>query len=133
MKRLRVTPLLALCLLIAACNVVRNSPTVTPGTARDLNVAFQLTQANKDYTTFFTDVGIAQRQGVLRTPQVVALNKVGNVVKEALDNANATFKTYQATKGESDRVKVLGFLKQATDKIAELLTERNRMMSGGVA
>lgn len=131
-RRILSVQLLMLCLLFTAC-AARSNPNLTPGTRNDLNLAFQVKQANDDYTRFFTDVGEARRQGILVTPQVNALNRIGNVVKEALDNANATFKTYQGTKGESDRVKVLGFLKQATDKLAELLTERNRMISGGVA
>ena len=131
-QKIKVLPVLLLCILMTSC-AVRNNANLTPGTASDLNIAFQLDQANKDYITFFTDVGNAVRQKILTPGKVQILNQTGNVVKTLLENANATFKTYQVTKDQPARVKVLEYLKQATDKLAELLIQRNALLSNGGA
>ena len=132
-QKVTILPVLMLCLIVTAC-AVRNNSNLTPSTASDLNLVFQLDQANKDYTTFFTDVGNAFRQKLLSPAKVQILNQTGDVVKTLLENANATFKTYQVTKDQPTKVKVLEYMKQATDKLAELLIQRNALLSnGGVA
>lgn len=128
-QKVRLLPVLLLCLCVVAC-AARN-PNLTSDTARDLNLAFQLDQSNEDYITFFTDVGDAAREGRLNSSQVQTLNRIGNVVKVALENANATMKTYQSNKTESVRNQVLAYLKQATDGLAQLFQQRDAILTRG--
>lgn len=130
-QRLKIVPLCFI-MIMAGC-AVRHNTNLTPSTASDLNLVFQLNQANKDYVTFFTDVGNAARQNLLAPAKVQILNRTGDVIKTLLETANVTFKTYQSTKDQATKDKVVGYLKEITDKLAELLVQRNQLMSGGGA
>jgi hypothetical protein len=123
---------LLLCTLLAGCAVQRNrAPQITPATASDLNLAYQVSQANKDYETFFRDAGDAQRQGLLGPPQILTLNSIGRPAQVALENANQTLRTYQATRDLSVREQVVGYIQQVNGVLGQLLVRRATMLNGG--
>lgn len=118
--------------MLAGCAVQRNqAPQITPATARDLNLAYQVSQANKDYETFFRDVGDARTQGILTATQVVQLNQLGRPAQVALENANSTLRTYERTHEQSARDQVVAYIKQVNELLGRLLTQRATMLNGG--
>ena len=130
--RNRAVVLLLCCTLLAGCALQRNrAPQITPATALDLNLAYQVSQANKDYETFFRDVGDAQRQGLFTAEQVATLNSVGRPAQAALGNANSTFRTYQATHDQPARLQVVAYIQQVNGIIGQLLLRRATMLNGG--
>lgn len=131
-RRLLAVQVMAIAVLLSAC-AVRNAPQLTSGTVRDLQMAYQLTQANKDYTTFFTDVGDARRSGALSNAQVVSLNGIGGRIKTILEQANATFKTYQATKDQTAFQQTAAYLVQVSDLLNNLIVTRTQMLTSGGA
>lgn len=130
--RRSLAPLLIAALLFSSCAVTK-APQIAPSTARDLNIGFALTQANNDYTTFFKDVGDAQRQGALSVVQVAALNTVGHKAKVFLESANKTYKTYVATKDATLFAKINAFILEAEGIIAQLIAQRAAMLVKGTS
>ena len=131
-KRMVVAVLLPLVLLISACAVQKSqAPQIDPKTATALNIGENLKQLNKDYMTFFTDVGDAQRRGQLSASQVATLNSVGHKMKIGLDEANKVFVTYSSTYDQSLVSQIEGYLFDAAQIYASLVTTRTQMLTAG--
>lgn len=129
-----VVPLLALTLVLQGCAVVRSqAPQLDAKTALALNIGENLNQLNKDYTTFFTDVGAAQRRGQLSEGQVQTLNTMGHDMKKALDTANQVFVTYSANYDQSLTSQIQSYLLTAAQIYASLITQRTQMLTKGAS
>jgi hypothetical protein len=121
----------ALAVNLSGCAVQSSkAPQIDSKTATALNVGTNLAQLNKDYTTFFTDVGTAQRAGTLSASQVATLNGIGHQMKTALDAANKVFQTYSATYDQGAAAQIQGYLLDAAQFYAQLITNRTQMLSG---
>jgi hypothetical protein len=117
-------------IVLNGCAVERAlAPQIAPQTATELNFAAQLDQAQRDYRTFFKDVGDAQRAGTLTTVQVNILNNVGHQLQTAINSANGLFKTYLQNKDAGLASQIAAFLLTATNLFAQLLTQRTTFLN----
>lgn len=131
-KRIAILAVAVIIILSIGCAVrSKNAPQIDPTTARDLNIAHQLEQNEKDYRAFFTGVGEARRMGILTDSQVEALNVFGRRWKTATENANREWKLYQETKSmeKYDRVQV--FISEALRIYLDLISRKAAMLGGG--
>ncbi len=123
--------LLALSLFVYGCAVQRSkAPQISAKTAAEVNLAVQLDQANKDYVTFFKDVGKAKASGQLTDTQVASLIKIGNEMKEYLEKANAVAKSYEINRDQALVVQVTNLVQQAMNVYLSLVSNRTTMLSG---
>jgi hypothetical protein len=123
--------IIALSISITKCAVQRSqAPQITPQTSFDLDTGSQLQQFQRDYTTFFTDVGNAQKAGTLSQLQVDQLNQIGYRIKLSLESANKTFKTYMSTHDEPTRLQVVSLVNQLTQLFIDLNNARISMAGG---
>lgn len=117
-------------IVLNGCAVERAlAPQIAPQTATELNFAAQLDQAQRDYRTFFKDVGDAHRAGTLTTVQVNALNNVGHQLETAVNSANGLFKTYLQNEDTGLASQIAAFLLTATNLFAQLLTQRTTFLN----
>lgn len=121
---------LALLLVLSAC-AVRNNPNISPRTKVELNVAFQLEQAEADYKQFFIDVGRAKKAGVLTASQAQKLAVFGGAVKTSLEAANGRFKVYVTTKDAGILTSIQALLNSVLKDYALMYAERQKMFQGG--
>lgn len=129
MRKLLVLPLL----LLTGCAVQHaKAPQIDAQTAVRLNLASQVDQANRDYKTFFTDVGLAERSGQLTAPDVAALNVSGNQLKGIIEKANALEKTYAQTYDAGLPAQIGALVIQATQIYTALYTQRAQLLAKGV-
>ncbi len=138
MKHRKVISLVPLLILVvwvysagAACAVRRN-PNLTPATTWELNTAHQLQLLERDYRTFFIDVGDAHRQGILTDKNVTDLNTIGHQLKPAIERANQGFKLWQTVRDESTKQQVVILLLEAQRIWLELATRRATILNGEV-
>lgn len=127
-----VVPVLLLCLLVSnGCAVQRSkAPQIDAKTAYALNLESQVTQADKDYIQFFTDVGNANRAGQLTPGDVASLNKVGSHLKIALDEANRLTKAYASSYDQGTAGQVGTLLAQVAADLVTLSTSLAQMKGG---
>lgn len=130
-RRRVILTVLCLVLLSNGCAVQKSqAPQIDPKTATALNLGENLKQLNADYRTFFKDVGDAQRRGQLSATQVDMLNNIGHGMKLALDNANKVFITYSQTYDQGAVAQIQGYLFDAAQIYATLITNRTQMLGG---
>lgn len=133
MERLMlVLALLAAPLLLSnGCAVQRSkAPQIDAKTAYALNLESQVTQANKDYIGFFTDVGKANRTGQLTPGDVAFLNKTGAHVKTALEEADRLTKAYASSYDQGVAGQVGMLLAQVAADLVTLNTSIAQMKGG---
>lgn len=124
MRLKRLAPLLILVTLLSAC-AIKNNPQVNAETQWRLNTASQLSQANKDYVQFFTDVGSAQKSGFLTASQVGELNSVGHNLKTSLEIANQEWAAYIS--GTGTKAAVIAAVLKAEEIMLQLTASRSNM------
>lgn len=110
--------------LLTAC-AVKNAPQINAETTWRLNTAAQLSQANKDYTQFFMDVGTAQREGYLNETQVSQLNAAGHNLKTSLEVANQEWAAYVT--GTGTKAAVINAVLKAEEIMLQLTSQRANM------
>lgn len=121
-----------LVLLNNSCAVQKTkAPQIDPKTANALNIGVNLQQLNKDYKTFFTDLGVAQNAGTFSASQVATLNVIGNQMRVVLDNANKVYQTYSTSYDQSLVSQIQGYLLDAAQIYASLITHRTQMLAQG--
>lgn len=129
-RRLVSSLLIAIVALTVSCAVRRN-PNLTPATTWELNTAHQLQMLERDYRTFFKDVGDARRQGILTDAHVETLNNIGHRLKPAIERANQGFKTWQTVRDEPTKQQVVALLLEAQRIWLELATRRAQILNEG--
>lgn len=123
MKRMIVLAILLVTLNGCAVQSSK-APQIEPKVAYALNLESEVTQLDKDYTTFFQDVGTAHKSGQISDKALADLNVVGNHLKTVLDEANRLTKVY-ATNYDSTLASQIGALiSQATIDLSNLYTMR---------
>jgi hypothetical protein len=122
-KRTKLVPILLLTVLLGCA--VRKAPQLSAETQWRLNTAAQLSQANKDYTQFFTDVGNAQRSGFLSADQVSQLNLIGHNLKTSLEIANQEWSAYIS--GTGTKAAVINAILKAEEIFLQLTSQRAKM------
>lgn len=132
LTRRLVVPVLLLCLLVSnGCAVQRSkAPQIDAKTAYALNLESQVTQANKDYIGFFTDVGNANRARQLTPGDVAFLNKTGARVKTALEEADRLTKAYASSYDQGVAGQVGTLLAQVAADLVTLNTSIAQMKGG---
>jgi len=133
--RIAAVAVLAVTSAVAAfdggCAVQRSkAPQISAATAGKLNVAAQVDQANKDYQTFYKDVGDAQRAGQLTADQVATLNAIGSKEKKVLEDANDLLKTYAANGDQSVATQISSLVVEAASLYTQAYTARATMLAG---
>lgn len=132
---IRSFPTVVVCLVLSValmgCAVQSSkAPQIDPKTATALNIGENLKQLNADYVTFFRDAGDAQRRGQLSAAQVATLNGIGHKMKIALDSANQVFQTYSTSYDQGLVAQIQGYLFDAAQIYASLITSRTQMLGG---
>lgn len=122
--RTKIALPLLVCLLLTAC-AIKNNPQVNAETTWRLNTAAQLSQANKDYTQFFTDVGTARKAGYLNNGEVSTLNGVGHNLKTSLEIANQEWSAYVS--GTGTKSAVIAAILKAEEIMLQLTASRANM------
>lgn len=112
-----------LALMLTGCAVRNNQ--ISSETQWRLNTAAQLSQANKDYTQFFTDVGNGQRAGYLSASNVKDLNNIGHNLKTALEVANQEWAAYIS--GTGTKAAVIAAILKAEEIMLQLTATRSKM------
>lgn len=107
------------------------NPNLSSATLWELNTAHQLSVLERDYRTFFIDVGDAKRAGILSDQQVAALNDIGHRLKPAIEETNKVFKAWQVTRDEPTKRQVIELLLQAQRIWLELSIRRTNMLNEG--
>lgn len=116
--------------LFSGCAVQRSkAPQISPQTAKVLNFATLVSEAQADYKSFFTDVGARAKAGQLSAGQVAALNAAGSQMRDALDAAGALAKTYAQTGDQSTAARISAYLQTAAQAFATLYQERAGMLA----
>jgi hypothetical protein len=132
----KIPAVLALPLLLAltACAVQHSkAPQIDAATTARLNLASQVDQANRDYKTFFSDVGDAQRAGRLSAPNVATLNQGGTQLKAFIEKANALEKIYAKNYDAGIATQISALLLEAAQLYAGMYTQRAQMLVQGGA
>ena len=120
---------LALCL--TGCAVQRTqAPQINAQTAFALNLENQVTQANTDYKTIFTDIGKAHRAGTLTDSDVASLNVVGAHLQGIIQEANRLTKTYSANYDAGVASQIGGLLAQIAADIAQITAQSAQAKTG---
>lgn len=123
--------ILVLALLTSSCAVQRSkAPQIDAKTAYALNLETQVTQANKDYTTFFTDVGNARRNRQLTDGDVTALNGVGHHLKGLLEEADRLTRAYAQSYDAGVAATIGSLLAQVAADLATLQAQIAQMKGG---
>jgi hypothetical protein len=131
MVRRMVIPLLVLLLAFQGCAVQRSkAPQIDAKAAFALNLESQVTQANKDYTTFFTDVGNSQRAGLLTSDNVATLNIIGHKLKSTIEEADRLTKAYAASYDSGVAATIGSLLSQIAADLVVLATTQAQMKAG---
>ena len=126
-RRRQVALLLLLLLALNGCAVQSaKAPQIAPNTATALNIGENLKQLNSDYKQFFTDLG---KSKAFTPGQIASLNQIGNKFRVVLDNANRVFQTYQTTYDQSLVSQIQGYLFDAAQIYASLVTTRTQMLA----
>ncbi|MCI0422761.1 MAG: hypothetical protein L0312_26660 [Acidobacteria bacterium] len=134
MRHKQTIAALTLAIVLSGCAVrMSQAPQIPPAVAWELNTAAQLEQLERDYRTFFKDVGAAQRKGTLTQEQADMLFAVGHKMKPAIERANLAFKTWQAAKSEEGKLQVTQLVLAATQIFLELSTKKAEILTGGGA
>jgi hypothetical protein len=119
----------ALCL--AGCAVQRTqAPQINAQTAFALNLESQVTQANADYKTLFTDIGNAHRAGTLTDADVASLNVIGSHLQTLIQEANGLTKTYSANYDAGVASQIGGLLAQIAADIAQITAQNAQAKTG---
>ena len=130
-KRRMAIPFLVLILTLQGCAVQRSkAPQIDAKTAFALNLESQVTQANKDYTTFFTDVGNSQRAGLLTASDVAELNKIGHHLKSTIEEADRLTKVYATSYDQGAASTIGNLLSQIASDLVTLATTQAQMKAG---
>lgn len=131
MKIRRLAPLVIVLALCSACAIRKNMNNLDSETVWRLNTASQLQQLESDYRQLFTDVGAAQKQGILTGQEVGELNLIGGKLKPAIEAANAEFKAYAAQPSADKKGQVIALVLTAEQIFLDLSTKKASMMTGG--
>lgn len=127
MKRLSI---MLLALTLSGCAVQHSqAPQITAQTTLQLNLASQVQQANKDYATFFTDVGNAQRAGQMTAADVILLNVAGDKLKGLLEKANALERTYAQNSDATLPAQISALVVEAAQIYASMYGQRATMLA----
>lgn len=134
MKQSRKSFAIILCtslLLLSGCAVFKKqAPQLPPALANELNVADQLQQLNRDYKTFFTDVGIAHRDGQLTDSDVTTLNAAGERLQTAIEHGNRAFKLWQSNRADQAQFAlVTAAIQEGTALFLDLTTKKGQMQA----
>jgi len=112
-------------LLISGCAIQRTkAPQIDAKTTFAVNLETQVSQANKDYTTFFTDVGTAHRNGGLTDSDVAQLNIVGHRLKTIIDEADRLTRVYATNYDQNIAAQIGGLLSQISADFTTLFAQR---------
>jgi hypothetical protein len=120
------------CLLaLSGCGLIhKNNPQLPAALANELTIADQLQQQERDYRTFFTDVGIANREGQLTDQNVSDLNAIGDRWQKVIERGNAGFKAFQADRNDSTKMAiVLAAIQEGTGLFLDLTTKKGQMQA----
>lgn len=113
----------------------KQAPQLPPAVANELNLADQLRQLERDYRTFFSDVGDAQRSGQLTAAEVGKLNAMGDKLKPVIERGNKAFQEWQANRADdSKKALVMAAIQEGTGLFLDLTSQRSKMArahSGG--
>jgi len=117
-------------LLLFGCAVQHaKAPQIDTQTTLRLNLATQVDQANRDYKTFFADVGRGQRAGQLTASDVAVLNVAGGQLKGIIEKANALEKTYAANYDAALPAQIVALVSQAAQIYTGMYTQREQMLA----
>lgn len=116
--------------MISGCALLRkHNPELPANVALELNLADQLRQLERDYKTFFTDVGDAERSGQLTTAQVQKLNEVGHKLQPVIEHGNAAFKSWQANRADDSlKAAVTAAIQEGTALMLQLTSQQRVML-----
>jgi len=126
-KRKMQSVALALVLCLTTACAVRNAPQIEQQTQFELNTASQLNDLQRDYQTFFKDLGDAQRQGIVNTGQIAVLNEIGGRLKQSIEIANGEFKAFMSAPNSDKKSQVIAAALKAEQILLELTTKRSQM------
>lgn len=115
--------------MVNGCAVFhKQAPQLPPAVATELNLADQLRQLERDYRTFFSDVGDAQRSGQLTAAEVAKLNTVGDKLKPVIERGNKAFQEWQANRADdSKKAMVMAAIQEGTGLFLDLTSQRSKM------
>lgn len=125
------TPLIfTMFLWMNGCALMRKqNPQLPPNVALELNLADQLRQLERDYRTFFKDVGDAERSGQLTAEQVGKLNAIGHKLQPTIEHGNSAFKQWQANRADDSlKAAVMAAIQEGTALMLELTSQQRTML-----
>jgi hypothetical protein len=122
---------LILLFLLTGCAVQHSqAPQIDAKTTYAINLESQVTQVNKDYASFFTDVGNAQRAGQLSASDVARMNVIGSHLKGIIEEADRLTKTYGQNYDASVAAQIGSLLAQAALDLSNLSVLRAAATGG---
>jgi len=118
-------PLLCSALLWLGCAVQHSkAPQIDAKTTYALNLESQVSTANKDYTTLFTDIGNAHRAGQLTDGDVASLNAIGNHLRGLLTEADRLTKVYATNYDANVAAQIGALLAQISVDITQITSQK---------
>jgi hypothetical protein len=123
----RLSFCLVFLLLLTSCAVQRSkAPQIDSKTAYALNLETQVKQVNKDYVTFFTDLGKSQ----VSPADIKKMNYVGGHLKYLIEEADRLTKTYAQNYDSAVASQIGLLLAQAANDFSNLYVMRS-VATGG--
>lgn len=118
---------MVLSVVLAGCAVQRSkAPQIDQKTAYALNLESQVTQINKDYTTFFSDLGRSN----VDAASIKRMNFVGTHLKGVIEEADRLTKTYAQNYDAAVASQIGLLLAQAAADLSNLYAERAAVTGG---
>jgi len=119
---------------LSSC-AVRHAPQINKETQWKLNTVAQLNTLQKEYTTFFKDVGDAQKANTLSEADVTNLNQFGHPLRTAIQDANKAWVAYVAAPSDDKKQQIVNLILVAEELLLNLTTKRAELITmhtGGI-